>query len=646
MKLWPFSKKNDEPTATKHADPRSRKMELPQGVTLATSSEPAALPSSFPAAEPAPSTTALLPESNEPAANLPSLEAFNHTLAEPASTTAQATPDLTSFFEQNNLSFISSSNTQNPEPAPPNKATTTPLPDASPLDFLTGSTDFGLPETNTPDFLTGLPEANAFTTPQAAFGATQPEQPNPIPFEFFPPELQNPDETSFLPDTNFFSFKQTSSQTSDPTTETAAEITDLLAENYPATQPNPANALDNTTFTPSLTEGDFASNPDNNVTASATPNSDDSFFLYTTHEEATLPTPSGLFDFSPTEESGLSDFQSEIEAAFLPQPNTELPPALNLPDEALAPNGNEPFFEAAIMQTPFDPADLNDESFDLDSILQAQSDNPEAASHALDDASLTAPFTATEAHYPAPVENNSTQENLYDSVNPGIDHYFGDEAEGLKGTDNPDSYDFGHYDDPEEPAAAFILDEIPGNEMPDQDISPTALDNGFPENAEPPTPLAETDMEDTSHATPIAEDEPASYLHMPSLPAVDDMMQRLAQPVNFEGNPMALPPNGEEVLKPQNPVAEVEEAPEVPNPTQLETPAELEKTEPETKTEEVPPPKAKPAINRKPKPYQSSLTDYIGNFEQEVLLKNSQFLRHSINDLVDSYFALQDQEAS
>jgi hypothetical protein len=40
------------------------------------------------------------------------------------------------------------------------------------------------------------------------------------------------------------------------------------------------------------------------------------------------------------------------------------------------------------------------------------------------------------------------------------------------------------------------------------------------------------------------------------------------------------------------------------------------------------------------------LAERLGNFEQEVLLKNSQFLSHSIDQLVNGYFAQQEQDAS
>lgn len=703
MKLWPFSKKNEALASAKPVNPHSRKMELPQGVTLAAPSESPVEQNPLPTAGTLPEThrdTISMPPAQPalPEQEQPSLEALSHI---PEVTPEQSTPvkppskpDLTSFFEQNNLALVSPS-----APAPePQSITSPPVAQPSEQETIAPITNEAtLPE---PDF-TGLPAAPMTTAtqqgpapdwlsppdthapspqdPSGSYGLTSdftaphttPETTEPPAFlndfNFFPPELQTTVDAGFSTDADFFTIAQ-------PTTNHES-VLDLQADFEPAQVYQPASDAIPTAseltpnfgppaFDESLPTTTAMPEPTSSQTAH---HQDESFFLYTTGNELNAFDDTSLFGFEPKTDT-LSDtfnYPATEEAMYQPSYTLETPPSLNLPDEALSPNGNDPFFEAAGLQTQFDPTDYSDDTFDLDSLLLAQA-SPDSDVEALSSPSL---------HSPEPFHTNGTdvdlnppESNLTESsqaFQPEIqsetfafdDHYFGDEADGLKDADNPDSYDLGHYEDLDEPVIAFEIEDTPDDQSPldsfRASFKETSLQNSEIEAYSEglPTEMPEHDLLNADSYQETVPKQPAeageSYLNMVSLPGPEAFLAPLNQP-----EIMAKALEEADDTQPANQAAEDEEAHAEPA---VEPDLQKESQTPEALPEapiiaaQPAPAKPRPALRPslpKSKPYQTSLTDYIDSFEQEVLLKNSQFLRHSINDLVDSYFSQQDQHAS
>lgn len=653
MKLWPFSKKNETPAAAKPVNPHSRKMDLPQGVVLADPSESVfqplpSQPEATTASHSSPSPATDAQETTSPSfADLSFIPETPHgSTASPADATA-GKPDLTSFFEQNNLAFVSPSNPASATTAP-TEDTTQLTPPEEVLPELTATTNtlawMSPPELPEPDSLSPPPDP-AFSLPEATAELTFPSEPA-NPFDFFPPELQATSEPDNSITTDFFTIGET--PVTDPLpSDVTADFTDFM----PTTTFSPveqvaleapqAEAFDTLAFgTSPAADINPPPSPENSQTANLEQESNDSFFLYTTGTELQEPSTTGLFDFDVTPDALTSNFEDEV--AFLPEAPSELPPQLNLPDEALAPNGDGLFFEATGIQTTLEedyaPEAFGDDTFDLDSLLLGES-TPASDSTQPAYGLSTAETYSLEGFDPVFPETETLETDK--------EHYFGDEADGLKGVDNPDSYDFGHYEDPDEPSMAFCLEETIETDQQLQEL----VANLTEETAHTP-PQTDQNLEQAQETflQEVITEESQSFMNMTSLPSGEDFLQSLAQPIAFDGSSafQASDEKGEFVQEtteeetdpfyqePEQEIAEVNEplAEEVP---------ETVAAQPISTTH---PPQNQPKQVFKPKPYQDSLADRIGSFEQEVLLKNSQFLSHSINDLVNSYFAQQTKEAS
>jgi hypothetical protein len=181
--------------------------------------------------------------------------------------------------------------------------------------------------------------------------------------------------------------------------------------------------------------------------------------------------------------------------------------------------------------------------------------------------------------------------------------------EGLSvGEDELSSYDLGHYDDPDEPAAAFVLDEE--IEATEPDVDPC---------------LSQSAMYYTEEIIPEA---PA-----PLESVMDDPPEEPARPETMP------------LVQPMQPVQQLQQA--TPQPQPMAEPVPKASAEP---------PKPLPAVARKaeePIPpklptrhtyYNDSVTEALNTFEQEVLLRDSHFLKQSINNLVERYFSQNEPE--
>lgn len=652
MNLWPFSKKSDPTPSQKPGKPgklNSRKMELPPGVMLADPSEldlptghtkPAGPGQADPHGHESPAEKPPMPA---PEAPQPSFEDLSHIpaaetplpqLAEPV--VLENKTDLTGFFEQNQLQMVSPGAVTDHKP---------PLPTES-------------QDTLIPNWLNDLAPQAAPPPPPGFEQKSSEEALSPQVFDLAPPDQGL---------TGLFSAASTSTENLESLESNVPPI-DLLSDFM--TEPKAVSSESTHTptpmafeesaplFNPTFCEPEPTPLPQHSQ-ASQTEFSPDSFFMYPTgqdemfqqencfHIEPVEPeAPAGQTAFSDftmpeaaffPETPEANDFQTEIEDAFLQEAHTELPPQLHLPDEALAPNGRESFFEEAGLQPLPEKIylgdDLNDEPFDLDSLLLA---NTPAKPEDL-------------AGFPLSIDEVASKPDSEPSLDDAI-HYFGDEAEGLKGVDNLESYDFGHYEDPDQPTEAFVLDEgaVPFTEsvsyenyytdsQSDLSFGALQMESGEPEPSENLPDLEDSDAIGFDFQ-PEAEESrqpDQSYAHGQSLPTEAQFLQSLLHQAIPHDETQSLATTGNNATVIQQ-AEEVPEAPPEPQPV-LSEPAR----QPETIKQK---PRSKQAFQ--PKPYTESLADRLGSFEQEVLLKNSQFLSQSIDHLVNSYFSGQDQEAS
>ncbi len=287
--------------------------------------------------------------------------------------------------------------------------------------------------------------------------------------------------------------------------------------------------------------------------------------------------------------------------------------------------------------------DLDDEAFDLDSILLGTADSEEVPGQ-----SVLPPET--------PTSELSPSVSLADSVEPSdadiLEHYFGDEAQGLKGHDNLDSYDFGHYEDPDAPAEAFVLGEAPqpassflSNLSYDQYYTEPESELSFSANLlspqdensddlgspEAPTPNG---LPDNSYAAFSLESENADETAGPEgWPQSDLELDTFMGPIDLDD-----PEPATAYASPEPPpTAESQPEPAKPLPEKLvpENFAELALLLESKMTSE-------PADQTAP-PQSESISDVINTFSQDVLLHNNRFLGRSIDRLAEAYFARQNQ---
>ncbi|WP_303672585.1 hypothetical protein [Vampirovibrio chlorellavorus] len=300
-----------------------------------------------------------------------------------------------------------------------------------------------------------------------------------------------------------------------------------------------------------------------------------------------------------------------------------------------------------------DGLSLDDETFDLDRILLGTADPAELPGQ---------PGLPPEM----PPSEISPSVVLADSVEPSdadiLEHYFGDEAQGLKGHDNLDSYDFGHYEDPDAPAEAFVLDEAPqpaaaflDNLSYDQYYTEPESELSFRANLwaseEQDSDGQNSDDRDSmeEQATKALPDNSyASFLLDSDLlgsGSSDDTAGPDGWPpsdmesgTSMEPTDLADRESPTTAASPEPQVtAESQPEPAKPSPEKLvpENMAELALLLESRIASEL----AKETVL----PHSESISDAIDTFSQDVLLHSNRFLGRSIDRLVDAYFTQRNQ---
>lgn len=336
--------------------------------------------------------------------------------------------------------------------------------------------------------------------------------------------------------------------------------------------------------------------------------------------------------YTPPEDAEALGF--EIEGAFLGEAKTEWPQPLNLPDEALTPNGTDSFLAEVGLHTLPETACLDnnfdDDAFDLDSILLGASPAGPMTPTAFPE-SQPEPFFTENSEQSAP-ERLARDLELTVSLNSNFEvelHetalYFGDEAEGFKDSDNFESYDFGHYEEPGQSLEPFVLDEDAAS------VSETIFDNN----------------DDTASNNQLSFGE----LQLDEIPLEfagqgADLNDLVTLSLYAEADESSL----SEILTTDDPPAPDLAAPEEQEAELQETAPEISEHSPSIQSEpQAPVSQPKPLPPKKighPKTTYVASGDKPGSFELDMLLKNSQFLNRSIDHLVNTYFEQYNQEAS
>jgi hypothetical protein len=176
------------------------------------------------------------------------------------------------------------------------------------------------------------------------------------------------------------------------------------------------------------------------------------------------------------------------------------------------------------------------------------------------------------------------------------------------------SYDLGHYDDPDEPTVAFVLED-------------TTLESPEPyTKVEPDLPT-----EDSNREVDFSTERSAQFYWGLEMP------EECVASTQVEETPPS--PIEESVIPPSIPQPTISATTDIPKPTIPETPAIL--STPASPVSQQPPP-TEPiprALPPKHKYYGDSVTEALDSFEQEMLMRDSHFITQSINNLVERYFA-------
>lgn len=158
-----------------------------------------------------------------------------------------------------------------------------------------------------------------------------------------------------------------------------------------------------------------------------------------------------------------------------------------------------------------------------------------------------------------------------------------------------DSYDLGYYDDPEDSSQSFVLDEVEEEALPSL---VNAVEHAL-ENASPPV----QDLKPVASMT----SQPVSNTSLLALPDV---------PLPVSASPV-IPSLGTQTPEPSPmpPVVERRRQPRL-------------------------------AADGTTKLYSQSMADALDEFEQDVILQEARFMKRSIDNLVDRYFANRDAEGA
>lgn len=668
MKLWPFSKKSEAPAEYE------RKFELPPGVMLASPDE-------------APTTQA--PPATQPGRyDAMHAEEEAHPLpmeAKAAPTVPETKPDLQQFFEQNQLAFVS----QQAEP-PVTQQTDAPLPNPLPnkgeLYQEINQSLSAMAETPPPP-----------VEPQASFTA-QTALPQPLSTQAAPLDfgLGNNTINHAPPKAEpLFSPKTTQQSTAETLSEFANEPDDsfLFMPEGASHKPHPTESGSTETFNldllvPPPLNDTMAVPPGTTLDTFAPTNTDPGFTdLFNTPEPsigfgqssellcdlssdllATAPETSPTF--SEAEASAEMDSFFPADTPTLPEMALETDDTQALLDELLKdpefcqqenisyygsePESiTEPLFEE--MTAPF--ADITEPAAESLPNLDSNFFSTVAFDDMADFNSYSAPEnlfaggTEQTADPTASILDSSNLPEAHYSGYPELDEtslssdeeeatYYGDDYSDDEITGDAElnsevsSYDMGHYDDPDEPAQAFSLDVSDYSETTsyvaaedsetDLDALMASLTHSHTAHAEmthtEPEPVYTEEPEPV--ALNAASDEPAYEMAPEPIP----MEETLTNPPLPE--PKAIQPQAE------------------PAPRTFEKPAPVAAQSKSEQPAPLPPKKRPTPAYPQPRPkfYTDSIAEALESFEEEVMLKDNRFLRDSINNLVDQYFAQQESE--
>jgi hypothetical protein len=249
-----------------------------------------------------------------------------------------------------------------------------------------------------------------------------------------------------------------------------------------------------------------------------------------------------------------------------------------------------------------------------------------------------------------------------------------------------EAYDMGHYEDPDDPAPAFVLDDSLVSdttlafETPEDDIY-SLLDDA---ELAPPEPLPSASQTIVPFPTPHAEPDEALSADFPFGGLASDdrhALESLGIPDTdtFEVAPLmaSSPPHREtpDAGTTTDPHRIVAESPSIesrmPAPTTATThepiahkPAETEPLPSSQQARPTTPMMLKPVpldrtifqptkkplkpfdpnLCERPTPYTEKLAESLHDFEKQILLEDTRFLKQSINNLVDRYFSQQEPE--
>ena len=218
----------------------------------------------------------------------------------------------------------------------------------------------------------------------------------------------------------------------------------------------------------------------------------------------------------------------------------------------------------------------------------------------------------------------------------GDTHYFGDEAEGLKYADDSHSYDLGYYSDPDDGDNLFVLEDAESPDfgvLSDGNFKPGSY-MGEPVGIETPA-QTEHSVEDLAPLAELTQEVPNHKMAEPAQPDFSEVTESFS----FSRKDPLEANNSKKVF------------PRVPETARFDAPVtgELPKSEIEDAfASYVNPmvshasPAKLPVESKQPGSSRKSIVDALNSFEQEVLLKDSRFLKSSIDALVNGYFSQQD----
>lgn len=672
MKLWPFSKKSEAPTDYE------RKFELPPGVMLAAPDEedaPQEAATTTPGRYEAMHAEEIAPPSEAHSAPPAPAEVNEAT----PDATPELKPDLQQFFEQNQLAFVSQTqpvepSTAQPQGEPPASkdaiyqeinqsltamANTEPAVEAplfNPLD--TATTPNMAPPTDPSNVLTnvldfGLGESTNQESPLAAQ-----EQPIDAP-DRQAPSLPVTDEADdaflFMPEGS-----QPKSHLSESHSGEPFNLEMLVPPPFNPTEPFDSVPAISSSSSPEPVADLFYPTVDTPLTGTdaSLPLCDlSSSFL----EDAPVPsppevTPDDMSAFFPVEEApSLSALEGEPQNAqalldeLLKSPefhqaeeshsapassdSVAAPePAYPTPAEAEEPTtATDLFTDTSFAASSFVSSFASMDGFDDFACPDSLFNTPEAATTEasyLEMASVTGPeigYAALPDESPDATSAQSSDESWSED---GYSYSDEDMPGDAELNSEVSSYDYGHYDDPDEPASIIALDDEPLYESAHQ----PAYQSAQPEEAEPDLDAlmasltqARTPECPETHAFEAAAAAPPE----PPAPLGSVFEQPVAEPVSqpFQQHPAEFPATAQNAAQPSS----------KPEPLPLQAPGKEEARPASRQT-----PASKPSP--RPKYYTESIAEALESFEEEVMLQDSRFLRNSINNLVDRYFAQQESE--